>query len=215
MIRKPEFITFTGADDLTCSQGMFALSRQYPIEWGILFSSKRQGVDPRYPGGEALSRFLWTGGIKLSAHLCGAYTDSIMAGEPIIDIPADLGHFSRIQINHADPLPTRIIDFRNGWGKMRCIAQARGEDFPTDTSIDWLCDASGGRGMARTSWPKHPGRMVGYAGGMNPVNVREAIHVIGADGPYWIDMESGVRTDDRFDLAKCRAVCEAVYGASA
>jgi hypothetical protein len=31
-------------------------------------------------------------------------------------------------------------------------------------------------------------------------------------GRYWIDMESGVRTDDRFDIEKCRAVCEAVFG---
>lgn len=29
---------------------------------------------------------------------------------------------------------------------------------------------------------------------------------------YWIDMESGVRTQGRFDLAKCEAVCRAVYG---
>jgi hypothetical protein len=29
---------------------------------------------------------------------------------------------------------------------------------------------------------------------------------------YWIDMESGVRTDGVFDLAKCEAVCRAVYG---
>ena len=52
-MRKPEFITFTGADDHTDVRDMVALSKLYPIEWGILFSISRQGTDPRYPGGEA------------------------------------------------------------------------------------------------------------------------------------------------------------------
>jgi hypothetical protein len=29
---------------------------------------------------------------------------------------------------------------------------------------------------------------------------------------YWIDMESGVRTGGWLDVAKCEAVCRAVYG---
>ena len=70
-----------------------------------------------------------------------------MAGEDVLDVPADLGYFRRIQVNHADPIPARIIEFRSGWGRMRCIAQARGEEFPKDISVDWLCDASGGRGL--------------------------------------------------------------------
>jgi hypothetical protein len=215
MLKKPDFITFTGADDWTSIEGMRALSRQYPIEWGVLFSPKRQGVDPRYPGGEALSRLLWSE-LRLSAHLCGDYSRQIMAGEAIINIPVDLGLFSRIQVNHVDPVPARIVEFRSGWGKMRRIAQARGEEFPTDTSVDWLFDRSGGRGTAPTAWPPHPGgdRLVGYAGGISPDNIRGVMSMFETwvHGPYWIDMESGVRTNDRFDLEKCRLVCEAVYG---
>jgi hypothetical protein len=43
------------------------------------------------------------------------------------------------------------------------------------------------------------------------------VQIIGSRASrYWIDMESGVRDDqDKFSLAKCRAVCEAVYGARA
>ena len=211
---KPDFITFTGADDWTSVDGMRELSRRYPIEWGVLFSRKRQGIDPRYPGGEAMSRLLWSG-LTLSAHLCGGYSDDIMASREFLDVPADLGYLKRIQINHDAPDTRRIIEFQNGWGKMRCIAQARGDEFPRDTSVDWLCDISGGRGLTRMSWPKHPGRLVGYAGGLNPTNVVEAIAAIGATGPYWIDMESGVRTNDRFDLEKCRRVCEQIYGSAA
>ena len=216
MLRTPEFITFTGADNWTDVNGMRALSRKYPIEWGVLFSRSRQGTDPRYPSVSKISNFMWSD-LRLSAHLCGAYTEEIMAeGRITGHVPADLGYFHRIQINHRSPAPEQIIRFRSGWGKMRCIAQTPGDtdDFPPDTSVDWLCDASGGRGQSRTSWPKKPmHRLVGFAGGLNPANVVEALHVISAgDGQYWIDMESGVRTDDRFDLEKCRAVCEAVYG---
>ncbi|WP_454629668.1 phosphoribosylanthranilate isomerase [Bradyrhizobium cenepequi] len=211
---KPEFITFTGADNWTSTEGMHALSRKYPIEWGILFSPKRQGNDPRYPDGDGLSRIMWSN-LRTSAHLCGAYSDAIMNGAEIQRPPVDFGYFRRIQVNHTDPVPARIIDFRNGWGRMRCIAQTRGEEFPQDTSVDWLFDRSGGTGAAPTAWPMHPGgdRLVGYAGGISPENIRGVMSVLDQmPGRYWIDMESGVRTNDRFDLQKCRSVCEAIFG---
>lgn len=214
MIRAPEFITFTGADDHTDVGEMQALSKRYPIEWGILFSPSRQGIDPRYPGGDAQSRFLWSG-LRLAAHLCGGHSRAIMEGQSLVPgIPVDLGYFKRIQINHGGPNPRRIEAFRKGWGP-RCIAQTRAERFPRDTSLDWLFDASCGRGVTPAAWPPYPGRLVGYAGGIGPDNVASVIAQINASGPYWVDMESGVRTDNRFDLSLCRRVCEAVYGGGA
>ncbi|WP_050400449.1 hypothetical protein [Bradyrhizobium embrapense] len=212
---KPEFITFTGIDNWTELHDIHVLSIKYPVEFGVLFSPKRQGTDPRYPDGDALSRFMWSG-LRLSAHLCGDYSRRIMAGESIVDtIPVDLGYLNRVQVNHAEPDPAKIIEFRNGWGSMRAIAQTRADAFPADTSVDWLFDRSGGTGVAPTAWPMHPGgdRLVGYAGGISPDNIRGVMSVLEQmPGRYWIDMESGVRTDDRFDIAKCRAVCEAVFG---
>lgn len=207
-MRNPEFITFTGADDRTDVAGMGALADRFPIEWGILFSPSRQGVDNRYPGGEAQSRFAQSG-LRLSAHLCGAYARAIMTGENL-HVPIGLGIFKRIQINHVAPSVSAINAFRRGWGP-RCIAQARGSEFPPDTSIDWLFDTSGGRGKEPESLPEYPGRLVGYAGGLGPDNVGSAIQRIGATGPYWIDMESRVRTDNWFDLSLCEQVCRAVY----
>lgn len=211
---KPEFITFTGIDNWTELYDIHALSLKYPIEWGILFSPKRQGSDPRYPDGDALSRFMWSN-LRLSAHLCGAYSDAIMEGRDLEKPPVDFFYFRRIQVNHAEPKPDRIIHFRNGWGKARGIAQTRANQFPADTSVDWLFDRSGGRGETPTAWPAHPGgdRLVGYAGGISPENIHGVMSVLEqTTGRYWIDMESGVRTDDRFDIEKCRAVCEAVFG---
>lgn len=211
---KPEFITFTGADEWTSIDGMVALARRYPIEWGILFSPKRQGTDPRYPAGDAISRLLHTG-LRNSAHICGSYSGAIMDGAPIASVfPIDLGWFTRVQINHAEPDPAKLLQYRHDGRKLSVIAQARGDTFPDDNTVDWLFDRSGGAGAAPATWPAHPGngRLVGYAGGISPDNIRGVMSVLGQiEGRYWIDMESGVRTDDRFDLAKCRAVCEAVY----
>ena len=51
---------------------------------------------------------------------------------------------------------------------------------------------------------------MGYAGGIGPDNVVDVLRDIGPVRPTWIDMESGVRTGDKFDLAKVRRVLEQV-----
>jgi phosphoribosylanthranilate isomerase len=77
-----------------------------------------------------------------------------------------------------------------------------------------LFDASAGRGISPDRWDAPlQGHFCGYAGGLNPDNVRgniEAIEKVAPDYTTWIDMESGVRTDDVFDLAKVRRVLETV-----
>jgi hypothetical protein len=210
MARAPEFIVFTGADDAVSVAGMAALAADYPVEWGILFDPARQGSDPRYPDTPAQSRFA-TSGLRLAAHLCGRHSQAIIDGRsPAADLHVNLARFRRIQVNHRRPVPAAIAAFQHACG-IRCIAQCR-HAFPDDHSIDWLFDRSGGRGRAPPAWPAWPGRLVGYAGGIGPDNVADIVARIDAPGPYWIDMESKVRTADRFDLALCRRVCEAVYG---
>lgn len=206
--KKPQFITFTGADDWTNVGHMTLLAEQYPIEWGILFSPVRQGINSRYPGSDAQSR-LTRSDLRLSAHLCGGHSRNIMDGRSL-KIQVDLGVFKRIQINHRAPDAGCISEFSRRWGS-RCIGQCRGPVFPRDTSVDWLFDQSGGRGKESEALPLYPGLLVGYAGGIGPDNVLDVIERIAASGPYWIDMESKVRTNDRFDLALCRRVCELVY----
>jgi hypothetical protein len=53
----------------------------------------------------------------------------------------------------------------------------------------------------------------GFSGGIRSENARSVVDAIAAPegAQYWIDMESGVRTDGRFDLGKCEAVCRAVF----
>lgn len=215
--RKPEFITFTGLDFLTDVTEMLRLSTFYPIEWGVLFSPNRQGAPshPRYPD-RFTRRLIKRPDLRLSAHLCGGHSLDVMRGRrPRVELDG----FTRVQVNATAPGQFAIESLQHEVG-LPCIAQCRGSTFPAYTAISWLYDASGGRGIRATSWPAHPGgeRLVGYAGGIGPDNVLAVLDEIAAAsapnglGPYWIDMESGVRTDDHFDLAKCRRVCELVYG---
>lgn len=215
-MNKPTFITFTGADDFTSIDGMCALAQLYPIEWGILFSPKRQGQG-RYPSIDFIRRV--TGhsvDLQLSAHLCGGYSRSLIeTGRAGVE--HFLINFDRVQVNTAEPDvdPGEVRDWADEL-KLDPILQCRSV-FPAKDAltVEWLFDASGGRGISPEAWPQPiPEALSGYAGGLRPSNVAAAVDVIGSmASSYWIDMETGVRNQhDRFDLGLCLEVCQAVYG---
>ena len=81
--------------------------------------------------------------------------------------------------------------------------------------ITMLLDASGGLGI-NTPIEVYPTQFkVGYAGGMNADNVAEKLEYLLTNenvGDFWIDMETGVRTDDWFDLDKVEQVLEICQG---
>ncbi len=213
---KPDFITFTGVDSQTDLSRLAPLSGRYPIEWGVLFSRNRQGIDNRYPDMEVVHKVLELAGqadIRLAAHLCGKYAQHIMEGSfDRISLP--LAGFSRIQVNHTSPDPRRLADFAVAGQPV--IAQWREpESFPSEyMGIEWLYDPSGGRGLSPDRWPTNPAiRRAGYAGGINSENVSAIVGAIESPAGYWIDMESGVRSDNWFDLDLVERVCAEVYGA--
>ncbi len=212
MARAPTFITFTGADSFSDLAEMGRLSETYPIEWGILISKKRQGVDNRYPPIEKVMQFS-NAGLPIAGHICGEYADEIMD----FKFPVNVSGFHRVQINHSKPSIPAAQRFSQVMQR-RCILQHRAEeDFPAAYDMDWLYDVSGGRGVRPTYTPRNDGRLLGYAGGINAKNVTDTISringLLGSKGPFWLDMESGVRDEqDRFDLGKVREICELVYG---
>lgn len=213
-MRLPDFITFTGADANTCRERMRLLSSLYPIEWGVLLSPSKQGIDPRFPAGEALRELRrMANTVRMSAHLCGGYARAAMDGEPV-ETPIDLWAFDRVQVNHTAPNAASLVRFQKRAEVGGIIAQCRGRTFPAGTRVHWLFDCSGGRGERAKFWPPHPGDgiTVGYAGGITPDNVLDVLEEIASAGPYWVDMETGVRTAEAFDLDKVEAVCRAVYG---
>ena len=216
MTQLPAFIAFTGVDRPQLLSGMKALSAQYPIEWGILVDDT-QSHKQLFPTEEQRSEMLCAGGLRWAAHVCGG------AAKQIVNSPenasVDVTGFQRIQINHTflGSEESHIENaFRFGRLKgVRTLLQCSGA-FPNDPRVDWLFDVSFGTGAKPQSWPGLPesGAFCGFSGGLNPQNVAEIIGRIGAkDGDlYWIDMESGIRTDGWLDLSKCEAVCRAVYG---
>lgn len=212
----PSFITFTGVDADTDAAELVRLADDYPVEFGVLFSPKRQGVEPRYPSIRTIEWLVDELPLRWAAHLCGASASAVVEhGRSLHD--SLMCNFHRAQINTTNPIallqPSRLAAWAVGHN-MRAIVQCRGK-FPLIYATDVLFDASGGRGISPDDWPTAVRTtFCGFAGGLGPHNVAAAVAVIGKRADrYWIDMESGVRDErDRFSLEKCRAVCEAVYG---
>lgn len=216
---RPQFITFTGADDRTDPIELGRLAADYPVEFGILISESRKGT-PRYPTGMSTTRLVRNNpNLRFSFHLCGETARGVASGlAPFYGLVGD--NVRRVQVNLAQasyPDVTRIR--RYGLSHhVETIVQSRDPfEFPCDINVSWLYDPSGGRGESPANWPRPaPGlTMVGYAGGLGP-DTREAFNAIAevaGQTAYWIDMESKVRNQhDEFDLGLCRKVCEAVYG---
>jgi hypothetical protein len=211
---KPVFITFTGADNVDSIPAMQSLSARYPIEWGVLIDPARQR-NPLFPREETRDAMV-RAGFRLSAHVCGELARSIVDG---LNPPLAIGGFSRLQINHGRAGSNmqeilNSIDYGARIG-VRPALQCQGA-FPSIMGVDWLYDISFGTGVQGTDWPPLTTAQpfCGYSGGLGAENVQSRLQRVAVSPgiPYWIDMESGVRTNGRFDVAKCQAVCEAVFG---
>jgi hypothetical protein len=221
-------ITITGADDQVDPLDLVDLSDEFPlVEWGVLRSEKRRGT-PRYPSDKWIHAFNTAlRGLRSSHHLCGSYARAALSGSAMdADFASTIPVASRVQLNGY----TQFV--RNGgalkvWPvALECFAVilqctdadavrfADLSDSDAGSEFQTLYDPSGGRGHVQLDWPNF-GRPCGYAGGIGPSNVARTIRQLETFGvPYWIDMESGVRTDDRFDLGKVRLVLERAYRAA-
>ena len=143
-----------------------------------------------------------------------------------------LSGFDRVQINDFDPSLAEGLPSMVPQG-MAAILQARGphelkgailyaegvascsdKGDASGTDLHILYDPSGGRGVPVAEWPLPAaaqfGFPLGYAGGIHPGNVLSVLKALSDREPSWIDMETGVRTNDAFDLAKVRSVLEQV-----
>lgn len=216
MPQPPSFIAFTGVDSVALIPQMQALAQAYPIEWGILIDDARSG-DNLFPDAADRAVLLAAPDLRFAAHVCGEQA-KVIASHPQ-DARLDLTGFQRVQVNHGcSGSSAAQVENCIRFGRERAVRtmlQTIGE-FPGDSRLDWLFDTSFGTGKAPDEWPTLPasGPFCGYSGGITPNNVGDVIKSIAAPAgaQYWIDMESGVRTRGSFDLARCAAVCEAVYG---
>lgn len=227
---QPFLITLTGADDSTDPAEMAELSAQFPfVEWAILFSPNHEG-DGRIPSRawrhQLTKEFPQ---LRLSAHLCGrAVKDFAFSDAQLL---TELQSYSRIQLNFNSKRLARIIQIALV-ATAECLAIERPElniitqhhgsneevwsAFAHLPTAQVLFDASGGNGVSPETWcAPLPGRVCGYSGGIGPDNIDDeltSIALCAGAAPFWLDMEGKLRTDDKFDLAKCRQVLEVVSG---
>ena len=220
-------ITFTGVDEWTDIDRLVDIQRHYPkAEFGVLMSRKWKENGNRFPSPEVIEN-LHGRGLRLSAHLCGSLARGMLYDcafssmeNPFCKLLHDLGIFKRIQLNVSDckEEPIYIAPYQ-----MEEIIIQQGDDYGlfeqcyinSGKHIAMLLDKSGGQGIdTPISAPAYAQNVhLGFAGGINPDNVIEKMREITRlpVGRFWIDMESGVRTDDRFDLDKVEDVCKKVY----
>ena len=209
MHNKPEFITFTGIDDRTDLARADKLASMYPIEWGVLFSANNQ--DARYPCLQVVNEVMDIKG-KKAAHLCGdVCKDTAQKGIVVDWVP--LKKFDRTQLNGIDVCTNHFEKLKKAYG-VKVIRQVSEEKFTSHAPFHELYDISAGEGIIPDRIPGHPDgeTLVGYAGGMGPETVVGYLDKIDKSGPYWIDMETRIRTNGWFDLEKVTKVCELVYG---
>ena len=230
--------TLTGVDDSTPPQDLVALSDEFPrVEWGFLYSPKRQGLPGRYPSVATLQRALLElpPQVNVALHVCGTGVHDLLAGEPVVEELVELvaARQGRVQLNfnqNKEPIDLRRLNVTLSWypnltfitqhnEANRGIWQALQDGGFANHAV--LFDASGGRGLVPEQWPQPlPGVTCGYAGGLSSDNLTfhlDAIAALVGDRKTWIDMEGSLRLPDQegidwFNLARCRACLDAVQG---
>jgi hypothetical protein len=222
-------VTFTGADDRTNPADLAALSREYPfVEWAVMFSGSRTGRESRFPSLGQLER-IGDLNANLAVHLNDRLARDAASGDgyPVEAVLQFVRGARRVQINlfrevdHYPDLFRHLRDERRA-PEVEFIVQVYGFDSPVATAarhvsgtgrVTFLHDVSGGRGVVGRFEPPVNDDYVGFAGGIHAGNVEEKLQEIAALGhanPFWIDMETGVRTEDRFDLDKVERVLRLV-----
>lgn len=213
-------VTITGADNQVDFSELLDLQMTYPfVEWAILFSLNKEGR-PRYPDRRHIKTF--KAPLNLAAHFCGWFAKEVMENQNFDVFKSISDDFRRVQINY---------NFKDssGWNLQKLLDFAQTQDrqiilqhnksnsptidliLPHQKNIQVLFDASCGRGTEIQTIPEPLTFPTGYAGGISPDNIQaicEAIQAHPSQDSVWIDMESGVRTNNRFMFKKVEQVLD-------
>lgn len=217
-------VTISGADDKVDPTELEELQKAFPfVEWGILISRKRMGTQ-RYPSKDWLKKLHYD--LNISFHLCGEIVREFVAGKHDVVWQAGL-NWERCQLNfsfkHEGNYLSNLLDIsetaKNTPDRAFVLAYNKGSQSTLNTfiinhismpsNIHFLYDSSGGRGTEIKSLNKPLINYTGYAGGISPDNVFKICdHLTNMEWQdnIWIDMETGVRTNDEFDLDKVQKV---------
>jgi phosphoribosylanthranilate isomerase len=228
-----DFVTITGADDKVDQVFLDDMATQYPhVEWGILFSVTRAGT-PRYPSQEWITSLVYDFYPKwdtsFSAHLCGAVCRRLIKDVDIAYLDEHVGPlFSRLQLNSFPEMTDLTTNVNALASRLRDkvelvlpIPNQRVEDIckqPFLANVSFLYDGSRGLGVSPESWPETElplDAYVGFAGGITVDNVKQVLDTLcsrESNRHFWIDLESGARTDDQFDRKKVEKILKITEG---
>lgn len=224
-------VTITGADDQTNVDELLRLSQRYPfVEWAILYSPNQDGT-ARYPLPKWRNSFMDAvrgTSVRRAMHLCGPSIRELLQQGP--QKLAYRAGYQRIQLNFNASRFTeeelKRLAKKTGWAEFwdgspqGVIVQHNSANIKVPeifisngcADVQVLFDSSGGRGVELDTYPTPLSDFTcGFAGGIGPDNIDSALEKAAAAAggrDYWIDMESKVRTDNVFDLAKVEAVLE-------
>ena len=222
-----QHITFTGVDGKTDLGRLLEIQQEYPIaEFGVLVTKNWRENGNRYFNPSYLDSL--NRGLNLSAHLCGSIARAAVRGdlEPFRNwMGGSVVNFKRCQINISKSAenPESFLyegDIADYFDEV-ILQQKSAKDCPlfmnskVSDHITVLLDASGGKGINTPLEPLNLPHKIGYAGGFNEDNVADKLTFLLTSeqvGDFWIDMESGVRTDDWFDLDKVVKILEICDG---
>jgi len=222
---KIDKVTLTGLDSVVELDTVLRLTIAYPfVEWGILFSTNREG-QKRYPPMWAVQKII-NADVPLSAHFCGTWAKDVLENQNYGIIKTLHPNFKRVQLNYnfsynqkwnlaglclfAKENTERDIILQYNKSNADAL-QTFAVAFPENINI--LYDASGGRGTLIQNIPPAFKNYTGYAGGINSENIKSVcskIELTAGDNNVWVDMETGIRTNDIFDLEKCEAVLSSI-----
>jgi len=201
-------ITLTGADERTDVAALLTLLAAHPtLEIGLLYSATPEGRS-RYPSLDWITTAARQLAGRCAIHVCGLLARAQLQAGELHDV---VRHARRVQVNgdvSREQLPLLaaqvhqlITQYNHRITDLSHTGAAGNHHL--------LVDASGGRGLGPSQWHRPATcKSVGFAGGLGPNNLAAELERIlpVAQGNWWIDMEESLRTDDWFDLSRCRKV---------
>lgn len=222
--------TLTGADDRVDPEMLASIADRYPIvEWAILFYPKSTG-GPRYPSYDWIDDLAAAskGKLNLSAHLCGSYVDDFLRkplfsedkGDDLLQWNLRKWGFGRIQLNAylIHPGGNETNDVFTARDAIKATKVPVITQYWEEHSRIWfhlrdlpnhqvLFDGSRGNGKRPQGWQcPLPDTACGWAGGLSPATLRKDLETFKKLSTtrdfWWVDAESGIRTDNEFDKYK-------------
>lgn len=209
-------ITFTGVDAHTTQTEIEDLLADPRVELGVLYTvfPERRTRYMYMPG--VVQALEWCRG-RGAIHVCGMSARGQLIQGKLAGMLALVG---RVQVN-GDMQSEQLMRIREAVpSTVEIITQfgcpTRNIDLVTAPVANHsiLVDGSAGRGHLPDCWHRpQTDKPVGFAGGLRPQNVRHQVEEIRrvAVDPFWIDMETGVRSaEDVFDVRACLEVLRLV-----